>query len=264
MFLKPSPTRPCDRSSATGLLRSLAVGAGIATLALGGQAIAADQITLRYEGTVRTVPVENFRNFVESGEAADPDIQAFFEEHPTLREIVQDVLTAEIIIPPSVSDRLQTSSIGQFILIQLNKLLTTPIADNEADNLRTALVASYENDNRFSLLEVIESYPESDVVLDLDGLRPIYDDVKTFVERIQPALEVAREFLQDLVCDCETTATSGDSASDAVPSAAAGTATASTCATSPDETALMAVMEQLLLGNLDAETLDATHLDTAE
>lgn len=273
-----------DRPSWIRGLKSLAIGTGLATLAMGGNAIAADQITLRYEGTVRTVPVENFSIFAETGEAVDPDVEEFFAEFPLLRDIVQEVLTAEIIIPPSVGDRLRSSSVGQFILLQLNKLLTTPTSDDELDNLRTALVASYESDNRFSLLEIINAYPQSEVVLELDSLRPIYDDVKVFVERIQPALEVAREFLQDLICDCETAtveedapmvdspddddtdtdsidADSPDDDSEMMPDSSfaptsPSTASATTCNAAQNEEAVMAVLEQLMLGHADPTTLD--------
>lgn len=185
-------------------LNASVIGA-IASLAWSSGAQAADSVLIQYQERQRTVTTEGLEVFAETGEAVSEDIQEFFAENPELATIANDVLTTEIFISPTFIDRFQDSSLGEFVLIQLNKVLGTPSGREDLEPLRVAVVASFEDDNRFSVLEIVQNYPSDTIRLDFSRLQPIVNDVQTFVERVQPALEVAREFLEDIVCDCETT-----------------------------------------------------------
>lgn len=197
----------------------------LGTLCLNPAAKAADSITLQYGDETRTFETDNIRAFIQSGQAADPELQSFFQRAPEARRLLQEILSAEIYISPSFVSRIEQglqSPTGDFVLIQLNKLVSTPTASEDLEPLRTALVNAFEDDSRFSLLEVIQQYPAADVQLNLTGLEPVYNDVKGFVERVLPALEVAREYLQDIICDCESTPTAqtGTSQGSTVPASA--------------------------------------------
>jgi hypothetical protein len=140
---------------------------------------------------------------------------------------------------PSYIERFESSSLGEFVLIQLNKVLGTPTGSEELEPLRVAIVDSFENDNRFSVLEIVQNYPNDTIRLDFSGLQPIVNDVQTFVEKVQPALEVAREFLEDIVCECETTdGVATESSDEAVEEEAGSSQTAGvdpvSCQTSED------------------------------
>lgn len=207
------PTRLVGRLFALPVLAST-----IGVLCFGGSANAANEVILRYSGDEQTVEVGNLETFARTGEAERPEVQAFFERRPEAKRLVQELFDAEIYISPSFVSRFREraeSPTGDFVLIQLNKLISTPSNPDNLDLLRTAIRNSLEDDNRLSLVELIREYPEPEIRVDLTGLEPVYNDVKGFVEKVLPALEVARDYLQNIICDCETQSTqSGNSTSE--------------------------------------------------
>jgi hypothetical protein len=194
--------------------KALALGAGVSMLCFSPSAKAAETIILRYQGSDRTITVSNLENFARTGNAAIPDIQQFFQENPRAADIIRSVFTEEIYISPAFIGRVKrgvrefsSTSTGRFVLLQINQLISSPTVQGTKEDLapiQTALIDSFNDDNRISLLELIQNYPSSEVVLDLTSLAPVYNDVKTFVERILPALQAAKEFLQEAICQCDT------------------------------------------------------------
>lgn len=175
---------------------------------------AAEQVVLQYGNRTRSFPIENIETFARSGQISNPDLEAFFQDLPEVRRLVQELFSAEITIGPALAERIQQGNQSptiDFVLLQLNKLISSPQTPEALEPLRTAVRDSLSGDGRISLVELIRYYPESDIQLNLTGLEPIYNDVKAFVERILPALEVARDTLRELVCDCPTTAAGTDS-----------------------------------------------------
>jgi hypothetical protein len=165
---------------------------------------AAEQVTIEYDNTTINVPLVHLQTFALTGQAASEDVQTFFQQHPQLGQIVQNLMLKSIKISPSFAQRVTKGAIGNFVLNQLNQLISDPTRRGDIEPLRTALVESYQDDNEFTLIEVISKYPAPSINLNLTDLQPIYNDVSAFVERIEPALETARAFLQDLICHCPT------------------------------------------------------------
>lgn len=194
--------------------QSLLLGLG-ATLCFSAGAQAAETITIRYLDDTITVPVSNLETYARTGEAQTPEVREFFERHSELGQIVQDALTTQIYISEAFLQDTLNSSVGEFVLVKLNELIGSPSWREDLQPLRTALLDAYQDDNSFSILEVIQDLPDEDINLNLSGLEPVYRDVRAFVERIYPALEVAKDFLQDLVCDCQTTPAASESDSTA-------------------------------------------------
>jgi hypothetical protein len=196
------------------LVQTLALGAATASAVLfsGADARAAETITLRFDGRDQTFSVSNIARFAATGEAATPEIQAYFEREPEVRRLVQSVFRAEIAISPTFLSDVESelrSPTADFILIQLSKLISTPTNPELTDALRSAVFSALGDDNRLSLLEIIERYPEPNVLINLTGLETVYNDVAQFVERVLPALEVAKQYLQTIICDCETQSAGG-------------------------------------------------------
>lgn len=182
-------------------LRSCLIGAGASVL-LGTSAHAADRIILTYQDVQATVPISSIANFANTGEVSG-DLQELFQKYPRIQQVIRDLLTKQIRISPSFVERTLKSSTGEFVLIQLEKLINTSNAGDEIELIRNTLLSAYQDDNAFSLLEIVEKFPINDIRVDLTSLERVYTDVSTFVERIQPALEVAKEFLQNYICDCK-------------------------------------------------------------
>jgi len=210
--------------------QSLLLGVGAGVLGMVGSASAAETILLRFDETQVSVPIQEIEAFAASGAVAG-DLQEFFQKYPEIQAETQDILDQQITVTEAFIQRTLSGSTGEFVLIQLRKLLSDPSGDADIESLRTTLINAYEDDNRFSVLELLQKYPESEIYVDLRGLQQVYGDVVTFVERIQPILETAREYLQDLVCDCPTPTASGGggtsataaTTADCIPAAAATT-----------------------------------------
>lgn len=190
------------------LSKSLLLGVGAGIFGLMGSASAAETILLRFEETQVSVPIRDVEAFAESG-AVTGALQEFFQKYPEIQSETQEILDRKITVTEAFIQRTLSGSTGEFVLIQLRKLLSNPSDDSDIESLRSTLIDAYEDDNRFSVLELLQKYPEEEIYVDVRGLQQVYGDVVAFVERIQPILETAREYLQDLVCDCPTPAASG-------------------------------------------------------
>jgi len=215
--------------------QSLLLGVGAGVLGMVGSASAAETILLRFDETQVSVPIQEIEAFAASGAVAG-DLQEFFQKYPEIQAETQDILDQQITVTEAFIQRTLSGSTGEFVLIQLRKLLSDPSGDADIESLRTTLINAYEDDNRFSVLELLQKYPESEIYVDLRGLQQVYGDVVTFVERIQPILETAREYLQDLVCDCPTPTASGGGGTSATTAKAADCIPAAATATQSPET----------------------------
>ncbi|MCL6435843.1 MAG: alpha/beta hydrolase [Leptolyngbyaceae cyanobacterium HOT.MB2.61] len=168
---------------------------------------AIETITLVFNESRTSVPFSDFETFVKTGETQRTNLQEFFAKLPKVSEAVRTVLTREIVITRPFSERNFRNPIADFLVLQLNRVLTPATVPSNLEPLRTALGASYKDDQRISMLELLGNFPEKEIVVQLPRIERAYNRVSAFVERVQPALETAKLFLQDLVCDCPTTST---------------------------------------------------------
>lgn len=195
----------CRFSGWLGKAALLAPIAGV--LMAGGNAQAVETIQLQYDGTDPSVPnqvtvtLPQILTFVQSGELPQ-QVREFFNINQEDPGPIRRVLTEEIQVPSNLRTDFTDTSLGRFVVSQLEDFVQ---GSNVAPNLQTALRQSIQDDRSISLLELIQNYPTESVTLNITGLVQVYDDVSAFVDRVVPALEVAREFLQDIVCDCPQT-----------------------------------------------------------
>ena len=182
------------------------IGLGIAggVLALGGRAGAVETVKLVYETADVVVSLDDIREFAETGQPP-AQIEQFLLDNGQPAEVIAQLLTEEITLSENLRQRLrarlQESSIGQFVLYEIDKIVQ---GSGDLTALKNALDRTME-DRTISILEVLENYTDADqVTVNLVGLRRTYTDVKAFVERVIPALEVAKEYLQEAICECET------------------------------------------------------------
>jgi hypothetical protein len=220
----------CCSSSLSSIGQSLLVSISI-VMCLSLSAKAADRVVLKFESSQVTVPITNIRTFVATGEPQTPEFIDFAKKNPRVGEILQKVLGKEITFSGKFREKLATSSVGEFVLTQVDKLISSGGTGVEA--LRTSFQASLKSNNQVSILELLENYPTSTVYLDVAVLERVYDDVKVFAERIQPALEAIKSTLQEVICDCGKPATPPKTSSQSSPSteflSAASPSTKSVC-----------------------------------
>lgn len=181
-----------------------------ASLVFNADARAIETVTLVFNDARVSVPFSDFQTFVKTGETQQANLQEFFAKTPNASRIARNVLTQEIAITRPFSERNFRNTIADFVLLQLNRVLTPVSAPENLEPLRTAIVASYQDDQRISLLEIIGNYPVPEITVQLPRVERAYNRVNAFIERVQPALETAKQFLQDIVCDCPSTTTSSE------------------------------------------------------
>ncbi|WP_448563257.1 alpha/beta hydrolase [Trichothermofontia sp.] len=161
---------------------------------------AIDQVRLQFRDRETTVSISELRGFVR-GNAAPQQLLDFFQATGQQADAVRNLLGKQITLGTRAERFLETST-GQFVILQLDRLIAGSDRRTQLESLRTALRETITNDNRLSILELLENYPESTVTVDLNGLDPIYNRMSGFIDRFEPALEAVKSFLQDLICEC--------------------------------------------------------------
>ena len=173
-------------------------------LAFSSRANAVETVKLVYEANEAVVSFDDIRAFAETGQPP-AQIQQFLLDNGQPAEVIARLLTEEITLSENLRERLRSelseSSIGQFVLYEIDKIIQ---GSGDLTALKATLDRSVE-DRTISILELLENYTDANqVTVNLVGLRQTYTRVQSFVERVIPALEVAKEYLQDSICECET------------------------------------------------------------
>ncbi|MCW6036277.1 alpha/beta hydrolase [Spirulina subsalsa FACHB-351] len=170
----------------------------------GGAVSAAEVINFKYNALEISVPTRALVDFVETGDL-EPEVQSFLEREvgTDFPSILRQILGTEIRVSSNFVRDTLGSSLGEFALLQIDKAINQGTLDTNVAALREAIRESVEANGMISLIDVIERYPMQSVNLDLTGLQVVYDRVSRFLEDIEPALRTARQFLQEMICDCE-------------------------------------------------------------
>lgn len=174
---------------------SLLLGVGIAAFLLITRAHAAETVLLQYFGQKLSIPRSELQAFADQGKLT-PELQTFFQKTREEPDEVREWLTTNI------SPRLGAALPEEFVLLQINKILGDPLQREDLESLGLALGKAFNNDRAFSVMEVLANYPKRDVRLTLSRLERVYNDVNLFVTRVEPVLNVAKQLLPELVCDC--------------------------------------------------------------
>lgn len=182
------------------LSSALAIGTGASLLAISPRAAATENVRFTYNAVEVTISEDEVERFAETGELPD-NLSAFFDETPQIPDDVRTLLTREFRIPRFVDSFLESPT-GEFALLQIDQAINSSSNQGDLDSLRTAFEVAGE-DRDVSFLELLKVYPEDEVSVNLTNLESVYNRTATFVEQIQPAIETAIGFLQDIVCECD-------------------------------------------------------------
>jgi hypothetical protein len=182
----------------------LLLGIGISFLFLIRPVSASGTVLLQSRDVRMTIALAELQAFI-ADEATSPELQQFWQETNHNPADVKQWLTTEITPPPEVR---QVGS--EFVLLQINKVVGDPLGRESLEPLRTAFERALKDDNSFSILNVLENYPESSVRLEVHRLEQVYTDVNSLVTRIEPLLNIAQALLPELLCDCNLPTESPD------------------------------------------------------
>ncbi len=164
---------------------------------------AAESIFVRYKDTEVTVTRSELNDFTNTGELPT-ELQKLLGTEEELPDIVRTALSEQITVPTFLQDFIEGSN-GEFLLFKLDQAIASASGRTEdgLESLKTAVLNSIEDD-QVSFMEIIDKYPQNTIRVNLTSLEGTYNQVKGFVEKTLPALEVAKDVLSDFICDCET------------------------------------------------------------
>lgn len=150
-------------------------GAAAMVLAMWGTspAMAAETVLLRYRSLERAVPVADLATFSATGEPPDRLaglLRASGQDAGELQRLLTEPVAADVVL----LDRGLNSWPGEWLLDRFSGAIYPPRQGASRQALRAALVLSASDDGQLSLLEILETYPTPEVVVEVERVAAAY------------------------------------------------------------------------------------------
>jgi hypothetical protein len=139
--------------------------------------MAADAIILKYGLLRQSIPVADLSVFCETGETSSA-LSYFLRLANQKPENVKNTLCRKISVNGVMLSKMLNSPLGGFILDGFAEVITTPSEKASRESLRGAVITSALKNNDVSIMEVAENYPTTEVHLNGDRLREIYQQIE--------------------------------------------------------------------------------------
>lgn len=178
--------------------RLLGIGMG---LSLGFQASstkAAEWVLLKYKIHREDIAVSELTTLAETGEVS-PSLQFYFDYADQDPQTFRLGLRQEIYANFLVLDKALNSAMGETVLDQLSKVIHTPSGKADRQALRAAIILSAREDNKVSLIEILQNYPTKEVQLEGNQIVAIYKQLKLLEAWIPFVSKTAQLILQNAV-----------------------------------------------------------------
>ncbi|MBE9179172.1 alpha/beta hydrolase [Oculatella sp. LEGE 06141] len=173
----------------SALRRILFVGIALGIWLNGADAIAAERVRLKYRIFQRSIAVEDLTNLAETGEVSRP-LRVYLRLARRDPESVRQTLNQEVAVSPTLLDRGLNNPAGDLVLDQIGQAIYPPSGEASREAMRSALVLSASDNNRISLIEVIQNYPTQEVVVDGNRLEDAYRQLRALGGRIEDILPI--------------------------------------------------------------------------
>jgi len=149
---------------------------------------AADEIVFRYGILRQRLAVSELTKFAETGEES-PVLERYLRRANAEPQEVRRVLNQPLTIDRNTLDRGLNNVAGDFLINELSAIIKTPNDENNQEALRNALLGSTVGDNKVTLLEVLQNYPNSEVHIDVKQAIRTYDRIARYQQPIQNILQ---------------------------------------------------------------------------
>lgn len=160
----------------------IAINSAIAAISLTpGQASSSETIIFTYEGLTQSVPLEELQDFAETGEvsASLNTLLKYGKQNPFfIRWILKQEFPANNQL---ISDLLNTVP-GEYVLSQTGNVVGAKTERANVEALRGALIASAQDNNLVSLMELFENYPTKEVYVNGKILIKLRKNLNQFIE----------------------------------------------------------------------------------
>jgi hypothetical protein len=170
---------------------------GLSALTLSLPAIAADTVVMTYGVLEASVPVEELTTFAETGEQSSR-IKRYIRMSGQEPEEIRQTLTRDVEVDVVVLDTILNNVAGEYVLDQVGSVIHTRSGGANRQAMRSALVLSASDDNQLSLIEVIQNYPTSDVMVDGKRLASAYEQIAELSDRAREWLDLLNLFGQQV------------------------------------------------------------------
>ena len=162
------------------------------------QAHAAEEIVFRYGIIRQRLSVVELTKFAESGEQS-PVLERYLERTNSNPDEIRQVLNRPLAINRGTLDKALNTVVGDLLLDELGKMIQTPNDEGNQAALKSSLLASAEQDNQVTILELIRNYPTEEIHLDVMRAVKTYERLARYQKPLQEALKNSgsiREMLQ--------------------------------------------------------------------
>jgi hypothetical protein len=167
------------------LLRSFIFSGGLATtLCFSSSALSAEQVVVQYGIFRRSISVADLATFAETGEVPS-ELNLYLKASRQNPDDVRRVLREETEVSVVTLDRVLNSAAGDLLLDQVGQVVRTPSNRANRQAIRSALILSASQDSRVSLIEVIQNYPTSNVVVEVGLISQVYSQIDEVLGQIQ-------------------------------------------------------------------------------
>jgi hypothetical protein len=174
------------RLSSRQVRLSIFLGISSAVLSIGTRAIAAEQVVVKYKIFRESISVAELTTFVETGEASS-ELQSYLRTSQQNPENVRRLLGRETNVNVVTLDRALNNPVGNLVLDQISLAVHPPANTASRQAIRSALILSASEDNKISLIEVIQKYPTAEVELEGERISQAYrqiDAIGGWIKRI--------------------------------------------------------------------------------
>ena len=191
-------------------LNKILLGLGTGLLCFSNSAIAAESILLTYDNEKLNITISELQSFARTGDLT-PQMESFFNTTKQVPTVWSNLITDEVKVPQFIESFLESPR-GRFILHRIETVVFH-LNEKSEQEIDTALIDSMEDDDRISIIELVEKYPESTVTINLNGLETDYQEVKQFIGSINSGnWEAAlNELGQEILCQCSNASNSSNS-----------------------------------------------------
>lgn len=181
----------CRRIAPVPLLATIAIAPlAMATAVLGpvGPARAAERLVLRYGPFSGAIAIADLEALADRGELS-PALEGYLTLGKQSPETIRTILNQSVPVNATWLDRQLDSPWGAALLQEVEAGIQAPKGTDSRQALRAALSAAVQDDDRITLLEVLQQYPTTDVNVRVDRLMGVYERVSTIRERFESTLE---------------------------------------------------------------------------
>lgn len=174
-----------------GWRRALVVVLMTGILLNSSNAIAAEQVVLKYKVLREKISVRELTRLTETG-IPSPALAAYLKLAGKEPQDIRQPLTQVVKVNPLLLDRVLNSWVGNAVLDQMSQAIHTPSNRANRQALRAAISLSAQRDGELTLIEVLQNYPAQEVEVEGDRLVEAFRQLSRLSDRLGNVLNRGR------------------------------------------------------------------------